>query len=190
MKIHWNENPLKTTVELDDTDREKILIYIQKEMYEDILCDLDAWINEEIGKDISTPLKQVQEKIQIWNEICDMNIDHEKVKVYEKYLKFGHGGDCTCTPCTCVQCLAEEALGINTIKGLSSPSAYMIMNAFGDDKTINEAIEKLSKKPSYEKYEIWKNYTQEEYEKYILRWESERKEALKWLKDYKEKHDF
>ena len=45
MKIHWHQNPLKSTVEVDDRDKERILLYIQNEYYSDILCDLDRDAN-------------------------------------------------------------------------------------------------------------------------------------------------
>lgn len=190
MKIHWNENPLKSTVELNNRDREHILAHIQIEAYEEILCDLDLWLQQKIKTDDEPTLEKVHEKIRGWGEICNMTIEHEDVRAYEEYLQMSHGGDCTCIPCACVKCLAEEALGISTIEGLGKHSASKIMGAFSDDRTIDEAIERLEKKPSYEKPEAWKGFTQEEYEKHIPRWEREREAAAKWLKTYKEDHGF
>jgi hypothetical protein len=190
MKINWNENPLNSTVEIDDSDREKILLYIQNESYSDILCDLNLWLNREIRKEDEPTIEKIQEKIRPWGEICNMDISHEEVKAYEEYLQMSHGGDCTCWPMTCVKCLAEDALGISTIKGLGKHSASKIMGAFGENGTIDQAIERLEQKPSYQKTEAWKSFTQEDYEKHIPRWENEREAAIKWLKAYKEKHGF
>jgi len=190
MKIHWNENPLRSTVEIDDSDKEQILLYIQNEYYMDILCELDLWLEQKIKKDDEPTLEKVHEKIRGWGEICNMTVDHEEVKAYEDYLQMSHGGDCTCFPGACVKCHAEDALGISTIEGLGKHSAHKIMGSFGENGTIDEAITILEQKPSYEKTEVWKGFTQEEYEKHIPRWESEREVALKWLKAYKEKHGF
>ena len=191
MKIHWNENPLKTTVELDDSDREKILLYIQNEYYTDILCEVDLWLKREIKKDDEPTLEKVHEKIRGWGEICNMDIDHEEVKAYEDYLQMSHGGDCTCWPMACVKCHAEDALGISTIEGLGKHSAHKIMGSFGENGTIDEAINRLETKPEYVyKPESWINFSQKDYEKLIPILESARKAALKWLKAYKEKHGF
>jgi alpha-L-fucosidase len=92
---------------------------------------------------------------------------------------------------TCVKCMAEEALGISTIEGLGKHSAHKIMGAFGENSSIDEAINRLETKPDYTyKPESWINFSQKEYEKHIPRWEAERLAALKWLKTYKEEHGF
>lgn len=191
MKIHWNQNPLKTTVELDNTDRKQILTYIQKEAYQDILCDLDLWIAGEIDVNNKLTLEKVQQRIQEWEEICNMSIDHDEVKQYEEYLQTSHVGDCTFFSMTCSKCLAEEALGIDTIQGLDKHSGYIFLHMFGEDNTIDHVIEQLSREKAYEKKpESWKNFSDEEYEKHIPHWEAERKVALEWLKQYKEEHGF
>ena len=104
-------------------------------------------------------------------------------KGYRYYLYWNLDG-------TSVKCLAEDVLGISTIRGLGKHSANKIMGAFGENRTINEAIEHLEQKPSYQKTESWKAFTQEKYEKHIPRWEHEREAAIKWLKEYKETHWF
>lgn len=91
---------------------------------------------------------------------------------------------------SCAKCLAEEAIGIDTIKGLGKHSANKILGAFSENRDINEAIAILSQPPSYIKTEAWKSFSQEYYDKQIPRWESERINALAWLTKYKEEHGF
>ena len=191
MKINYHQNPLRSTVEIDNRDKERILLYIQNEYYTDILCELDLWLKQEIKKDDEPTLEKVHENIRNWGEICNMGIDYEEVKAYEEYLQMTHGGSCTCWPMTCAKCMAEEALGINTIEGLEKHSAHKIMGSFGENGTIDEAINRLEAKPEYTyKPESWINFSQKDYETLIPRWESERKAAVNWLKAYKEKHGF
>jgi hypothetical protein len=188
MKINWHTNPLKTTIDLDNRDRYQILLYIQNEEYESLLCVLDLWLKGTIKKDQEISVEKIHEKLREWKEICDMQIDHEDVKAYEEYLQMTHAGDCTCFPSSCGKCLAEEALGIDTIEGLRKHAANKIYGAFSETDDINEAISYLEKQPSYIKPDTWPDEVG--YEVHLTRWESERKSALKWLKQYKETHGF
>jgi hypothetical protein len=186
MRINWHQNPLRTTIELDDRDREQMLLYVQNEKYLDILAELDNWLERKTKKDNEPTLEKVHEKVRKWSQIYDMEIDHEEVRSYESFLQESHGGDCTCWPASCMKCHAEAALGISTIEGLGKHSAHKIMGAFHGDRTIDEAIAVLEQKPKYEKPDNWPT----EYEKHITRWESERKAAIEWLKNYKKTHGF
>jgi hypothetical protein len=190
MKINWHQNPLRTTIDLDDRDRIQILRYIQNEEYYEILAGLDNWLSGKTWKYDEPNLEKVLEKVRGWSEICAMTIEHEEVKSFEDYLQMSHGGDCTCWPMTCEKCLAEAALGIDTIKGLRKHSANKIMGAFGEkgDRTIDEAIRLLEEEPDYKKPETWPDSV--DYDIHIPRWEKERESALKWLKAYKETHGF
>jgi hypothetical protein len=193
MKINWHQNPLRTTVDVDDRDKQMILLAIQNEEYVEILCSLDLWMKGEIKKDTPPTMEDIQKQISRWGEICNMGIDHEDVQMYVSDLQHSHGGDCTCWPATCSKCLAESYLGIDTIKGLGKHEASKIMGAFGEkgDKTIDEALEILRTPYDYEKrHSSWKNYAPEEYAKHIPRWESEKKRAIEWLEKYKEEHGF
>lgn len=189
MKIHWNKNPLKTAVKINEKDRERILLYIQSEEYADILCELQLWLKGSIQKEDTPTIEKVEEFISGWGEICNMTTEHEAVKNYEQYLLGSHGGDCTCLPASCAKCRAEEALGIDTIEGLGKHSAYKIFNVFhklGEDASINDVIAKLETIPEYQKPNKWPDEV--DYEKHIPRWKEERNAAAKWLREYKEKH--
>jgi hypothetical protein len=186
MKINWNQNPLKTTVDLDDRDRKLILINLQRQELVEIFCSLDNWLQRKTKKNEEPTLEKVHKEIAKWSKIYGMTIDHEEVKAYEQSLQQGHGGDCTCWPMTCDKCMAEEALGIDTIKGLGKHSAHKIMSAFNQTNDIDEAIAILEQKQNYVKPDTWKH----DFEKHIPRWEAEREAAIRWLKAYKEEHGF
>lgn len=193
MKINWHQNPLKTTVDVDERDKQVILLAIQNEEYSQILCSLDNWLQRKTKKDDEPTLEKVHEKIRAWGEICNMEVDHEDVQMYVEELQCSHGGDCVCWACTCFKCLAESYLGIDTIKGLGQHEAAKIMSAFGDkgDRTIDEALDVLKTPYDYEKrHSSWDKIPREEYEKHIPRWEAEKKRAIEWLEKYKETHGF
>lgn len=193
MKINWHQNPLKTTIDVDDQDKQMILLALQNEEYSNILCGLDLWLSDKIQKNIPHSIEEIHRRVSDWGEICNMDINHEDVQAVVEDLQSGHGGDCTCWPMSCSKCRAESFLGVDTIKGLGKHEGNKIMNAFGEkgDNTIDEALEILRAPYDYEKrHPSWKNYTREEYEKHTIRWEAEKKKAIKWLEKYKEEHGF
>lgn len=188
MKINWHPNPLKTTIETDERDAHMVLYYLQQNDYADLLCGLDMMLKD--GKMAS--IGEVHKEVKKWGDICNMDIDSEQVRYYIDALNTEHFGDCTCVPCSCIRCHAEEALGISTIEGCGKHSLYKIRDAFGKngDATIDEALVALETPKTYVKGEAWKNFSQADYESHIPRWEKEREEAAKWLRQYKEKHGF
>jgi hypothetical protein len=191
MNIIWNENPFNTSVELDDRDKTYLLLSYQTERFADIFCDVNLRIKAEIGSGEIT-VDEIEKKISKWGDIYNLTIDSDEIKELVSYLNSGHCGDCICVACTCMNCYVQEYLGIDTLKGLGKHSAHKVIAAFDQVKTnsIDDAIEYLSKKPEYIKGEAWKNHSQESYEKHIPRWETERLQGIKWLKLYKEKHNF
>jgi hypothetical protein len=190
MKINWHQNPLRTTIDLDEQDKERLLFAVQNEEYSQILCSLNLWLNGRIEKDVPHTIEEVQKRISGWGEICNMDVTHEDVQVLVEDLQHSHGGDCTCFPMSCSKCRAEDYLGVSTIRGLGKHQANKIMGAFGKDgdRTIVEAIKILEVKPEYKKSDTWPDSVG--YDIHIPRWESERLSAVEWLKKYKEEHNF
>lgn len=190
MKINWHPNPFYTKVEIDDRDRERVLLYLQNEEYVEILCGLDNALNGKYRGPALTDLEEIKKEVGKWGDICDMTINSEEVMTFLSYIDTVHLGDCTCVPCSCIRCQVEEALGIDTIKGLGKHSARKIEGAFGKDgnKTIDEAIATLERRPDYTKPETWPDSVG--WDVHIPRWEKEREAALVWLKKYKEEHGF
>lgn len=200
MKINWNENPFRTTVELDDRDRKILLLAYQVEEFTDILCYADMTFGDE--NETFTDESRAKKMISNWRKIVDLDENSEQIKDLEEYLKYQHSGDCTCVPCSCPRCQVEDFLSINTIEGLEKHSAYKIQNVFErfdiEKKEfiklvsgIDEAIEKLSEVPEYKPSDGWLEHsTVEYYNQQIPRWEREREYAVKWLKEYKKDHGF
>jgi len=195
MKINWNENPLMTTVDLDEHDK-KILWYetMIEQMHwqvvgahfhltrkdepeiEEALRDLayESHYNEE-GDTKGSPL----------HKRCD-----ELVEYYVEALQGPHVGDCTCVAASCDKCHAEDLLGINTIKGLGKHEAVKIHSAFGEymrpwkrKRTLNQVIEYLENYDAARKPPKWDGW-----EAHVGRWNAEAKDACEWLKSYKDQH--
>ena len=189
MILHWNENPLKTIIELDNRDKRMILKSLQAEKYLEILSNLDFTLDRKIKKnDLPLTLEQVHQKIKNWGPICNMKVTDEEVEWVIQSLKSEHAGDCTCIPCSCEKCIAEEYLGIDTISGLGKHEAAKIQGAFKLGKTIDNAISILSEEKEYIKPDTWPDKVG--WECHVPRWKKERESAVKWLTDYKQKHGF
>lgn len=190
MKINWNQNPFYTKVEIDDRDKQMILLAYQNEEYTNILCSLDMELNGKFNRPALSDLEEIKKQTGKWGDICNLTVDSEEVQCYISYLDTEHMGDCTCVPCSCIRCHVEYMLGIDTIKGLGKHEANKVQGAYGKDgnKTIDEAIAYLEKVPDYKKPDTWPDSVG--WDVHIPRWERERESALKWLKAYKEEHGF
>jgi len=187
MKINWHPNPLYSTIEIDDRDRRMMLLYVQNEEYTEILFDLQDDL-EQVPLNPEVMTKRVAK----WEKISNMDITTNMVSQWETFLTDSHCGDCTCVPAGCTKCYAEGMLDVSTIEGLGKHQARKIMGAFGmnNERTIDEALEIMAIKPDYIKTEVWRQFTQEYYDSQVPRWESERLSAIKWLTEYKQKHNF
>ena len=184
MKITWNQNPFWTTVELDDRDKQMILLAYQNEAYSDLLCDISFDVNGKFNRPKITDVEAIKERVNKWETICGLGVDSPEIEQYISFIKETHFGDCTCVPCSCVR--------FDTLKGLGKHEASKVLGSFGKegDRTIDEAIASLEQPTSYVKTEVWKAFTQEQYESHIPRWENERVKAIAWLKAYKGEHEF
>jgi hypothetical protein len=190
MKINWNPNPFLTSIELNDDDKNHLLASIQNEEYAELLCRISRKLKDDEYKnqdEIATDVKK-------WQDICNMDQESDEFKRYIFYLDDTHIGDCTCFAATCFRCLAEEMLGIDTKEKCYKHEFNVVMNAFypklnEHPRTIDEAILQLEKEKVFIKPDNWPS-DKISYEYHIPRWEQERKNALSWLKKYKENHGF
>lgn len=107
---------------------------------------------------------------------------------YTAALRAAHEGDCTCVPCACLKCQAEDWLGVDTTPGLGKHQAYNIAAAFGhgNERTLDEAIEALvdfDPEPSPMgdgKLDLWNAN--------LPRWREEARQAHVWLVAYRDAH--
>ncbi len=188
MKVNWHEHPFLTTVELDDRDKEHLLLAYQRDRYEDILFDIEIQIDN--GSDINS----IKKKLSSYADICNLVVDSEIIQNFIDELNYPHMGDCTCDAISCIRCKVEDMVGIDTLKGLGPHAARKVKAAYGGDtsgkanRTITEAIECLEKVPDYTRPDTWPKDM--EYDAYIPKWENDRHAALKWLKQYKQEHGF
>lgn len=190
MQINWNKNPLRTTISLTEEEKEIFALKCLIDEYEERLTVAALYLNKEKYPKQFNPERAFTE-VYIYDE--SGNIDREKINEFKNYylreLESGyHIGDCTCFPSSCNRCIAEEILGVDTIKGLGKHPANSIQSLFGieNEKSLDEVLEELSKEKKYTKPDSWPSTVG--YEQHIPRWEAERVAAYQWLKQYKEDH--
>lgn len=182
MRIIWTPNPLFTRVELDEHDREKLKLRIEISELHDLLGEACFCLKDGDRFD----LERARRAVLYENWTGKGNPTARRVdELFEHYVEElvgQHVGDCTCFPATCSKCLAEDMLGINTMKGLGKHSAIKINSAFGGtaDGDMDEAIRRLESYEPKADFDGW--------EAHAPRWRAEAKAALKWLKAYRDEH--
>jgi hypothetical protein len=192
MKINWNKNPLRTTVELDEHEKKEFWYKIKIEEMEESLFAAHFSLQEDKYFDLERARKHVDAKFYCVNDNERSELDQRCDSMLECYLNELNGwhvGDCTCVACSCWKCHAESLLGIDTIKGLGKHSAYKIDSAFGknNENTIDQALENLLNYNPVRDGE-WLKLPKSMFDSNLDRWRSEAKSAYNWLKKYKEDH--
>lgn len=180
MKITYMENPLETTVELDEKEKEIFLLNIK------LLNMEENRLMAEYALDDGN-MKNVKEYIS--RSLDDKSFEEYVQRLYDTYLEelmSSHVGDCICVACSCMKCHAESILGIDTISGCNKYMGNSIFSAFRKYKNIDTVIEKL------DNYKVELSPKDEEswekaggYSQHIERWTNDAKKSAEWLKKYK-----
>lgn len=179
MKILWNQNPLISDIEVDETDIEKMEDTLWNE---NISHRVYAVLRDKFDAPNDTALEKSLENLKIaYNMIPD-------VLYYVSELKSLHIGDCTCVPASCGKCYAESLLGVSTISLFGKHELYKIQEGFSRYKTIDEVIDYLKNHYNPQKSSGWAKYSDEVYNSYKIKWIAEAKTAAAKLELYKERH--
>ncbi len=193
MKITYHKNPLYTTVALDEHEKKELWHTIRFQQMQELLFDVHFHLQEgeyfdlNEARQMAAPDYYMGEDATQKSQLdarCDMLLDY-----YLCELMGSHAGDCTCFPCSCGKCHAEDLLGIHTIKGLGKHAAHKILSAFGpnNEKTIEEALASLAQYTPI-KSNAWSAFAQEDFDKHVPRWTAESKAAYDWLLAYRNTH--
>lgn len=200
MKVTWNKNPLRTTIELDENEKKIFWYQIKvKELEQDMfsayfaLSEDNRAFHEKLGRTMEDNIKEALSELDpayIYNEDPGKGIDARVTELHDYLLNAlmaPHCGDCTCVPCSCDKCAAEGILGIDTIKGVGKHSLYKIDSAFGklSERTIDEAIAELA---NYNPVMSGNWTDQTEFNKHLPRWKEEAKSSHDWLVNYRNEH--
>lgn len=165
-KIVWNQNPLLSYVELDDTSRELIRAKMQLALLDDAVYDVLAH-NSAVSLD----------KLQHAAEYEPSNADLKEV---ESHLRDSHGGDCTGWSISCIKCYYEAMLNTTTISCIGFYELSLIASLYGAVSKIDDVIRLLSKPLETENPP---DLTQ------IIMAEKQARAAA-WLRLYKKEHKF
>lgn len=183
MKITYHPNPLNTTVELEEHERELLLHKIKIRELTDSLFTL-YYNLERKPEEVKKTTKDWQPDIDQINEDAA-----ECLELYLAELKSPHCGDCICVACTCDKCHAEELLGIDTLGPNGKHVNHYINIAFtyreGNEwkhRTPAEALEWLR---TYEPRASWTGW-----EAYAETWKKNSDKAFAYLLEYNRTHNF
>jgi hypothetical protein len=192
MKITYTENPLNTVVELDDHEKEVFKLKLKLKEYEEMLFDAHFHLQEDKQWfDIEKVRKALNP--DHWCTDDESPVDKRVNEMFEHYLEElagSHHGDCVCFAMTCSKCMAEDILGIWTIKGLGKHPAHKIDSLFRSGKNIHEAVDELEDyNPTYVPNEGWERAGgKTAWEQHLPRWQEEAKVAAIWLRNYRDEH--
>lgn len=185
MKIMWNKNPLKTTVELTDAEKEVFRLKVRVSELEEAVGMAVFYLDPSESKaKYYRPEKAKLHLDRVQREDHEEDMDADLLRELEGGY---HCGDCTCVATPCLKCHAESVLGIDTTEGLEKHAAHHIDGAFGRDgeRTIEEALDHLANyKPV--RSGAWLNLPQEHFDANVETWKKQAQSAHKWLLRYRE----
>ncbi|MBY3433566.1 hypothetical protein HFN89_05335 [Rhizobium laguerreae] len=184
MNIKWHENPLRTTVELTDNERERFRLKLKIDEYEEAVGMAALYLDE---KGDQAKYFSPETARRYLARVQKEEFENEHYDDFISEIESGyHCGDCTSAPSSCAKCYAEGLLGIDTIPGLKHDVALYIDTAFGRDENvgIDEAIRRLK---SYEPVPSggWLELPPEKFAANVDHWKKQARAAHKWLVDYK-----
>ncbi len=193
MNIKYHKNPLKTIVELSPEEQEILKLKVKIERLEELLLDAHFHLQEGEYYDIKRAIHVLDPDYYYGKDDdkgpCDLDTYVERMtKSLLQELQGSHDGDCTCQPCSCMKCHAEDLLKIDTTPNISKYWSYKIDGAFGKDgeKTSDEALESLQNydpKPT----SSWIGH-EKDFMSYVPRWKEEARQAYEWLLNYYQEH--
>lgn len=184
MKITLKENPLFSTVELTDHEKEILMLKVE-------INDLDEHLGmahlylEKDGQFFD--IEKARREVKIAG-LDDQDASKRQVRLQEQTdhliaaLTDRHVGDCTCVPCSCAKCYAEQLVNADTLGSDASKYTLNYVNiAFnGDGVTICEqAIQHLKDNPP--------KSTADWMTPHIERWTVSHSDAIRYLERHAEK---
>jgi len=179
VKINYTQNPLATTIELNEVEKKELWYKVKVEELKERL--FMAYFRLSDG-DIDSAKSELDPKYYSEDAGGKTPIDARVDELYGWYLselsEGVHGGDCTCSACACPKCHAEQLIGIDTMPGLGKHSASKIIHAFTDTRTTaKDVVAHLRNNPI--------KVTEDWHRAHINRWTTEQAAAIDWLENYR-----
>lgn len=155
MNIVWNPNPLMTQIFLNDHEKEILKLKIRIFEMEMALYDVEFYLNTPPFKDSSIGIENAQRvcSVDYWDppdgspEGTLSKADERVNYLFDQCIidleRHSHAGDCTCVPCSCMKCFAEDLIGVSTIKDFSKYDNNEISKWFADKQSTLENLDKL-----------------------------------------------
>lgn len=185
MQIHWHHNPLRTTIHLNDVEKEIFKLKVKIEEFEEAVGMASVYLEKRENGKFYDPAKAYH---YLENARHDDLGDREYKLLLNELENGEHWGDCTCEPASCPRCRAEEVLGIDTLKGLSKHGARKISGMFSDEsRSLDDVIALLR---DYEPVRSggWLSRPEEEFAQHVPAWKAQSTAAANWLTAYRDLH--
>lgn len=180
MKIIYNQNPLASTIELNDYEYEILRLKIKIDMLENKMVEANMYLNEH-RFDLEAAKQTVD--LHFLDEPSSFNAELERTFTYLKDELTGvHSGDCTCFPCSCCKCAVEDMLEIDTLDKAGKHVLNKVNHVFDQPGvlTCDDAITWL------ESHEV--EIPEAKMLPYFEGWKQTRLKAIAYLKNYSLTH--
>lgn len=182
MKITYTENPLRTTIELDEQEKTLLWHKVKIQELEDVLFSMQYHLSSGQNFDPEKALKCCPDDVLLDNQVTEITDG------YIAALQTRHHGDCICAASGCSKCHAEDFLGISTLPpNMGKHSIYRLHTAFTykdgaewKERSIKDAIEYLR---TYEPTATWEGW-----EQHAPLWKEQARKAYEYLLEYSQTH--
>lgn len=190
MKIKYAQNPLHTTVHLDEQDKKEFLYKVKIVQLREMVHDA-AWIFQNTANEnykactVEDGIKSVTTSNRsLWGpggDYPDSAFEKRCLEILSYDVKalaeLSHDGDCVSQPASCCRCGAEERLEINTLEGMPYHVGALLY-CLPPEYTADDIIAYL------EKYDArsWTSGT------YAEERNASSKKGAEWMRKYKKEH--
>ncbi len=192
MKINWHQNPLRTTFELSEAEKEAFRLKVRLELMEEAMAEAAFLLDRDESREHFSPdraLKELRAALPDDDGREPPRVHQQFVMLLHELENGRHCGDCTCRGISCGKCRAEQILGVDSTEGLGNHAGYQIDAAFGqnDERGIDQAIELLA---AYDPVRggLWLSLPEEDFTSNIPAWKAQAKTAHDWLVNYRADH--
>lgn len=129
------DDPLSTQVILDERAQREFALKVALLALEDLLLEVHVQLEHgevdrakaTVGQylEFETKGQPADGSYSYWEAFAEKN----SLSSFKDALSDTHGGDCTCVPCSCIKCHAEDIAEVDTLPGLGKHATRLLASA-------------------------------------------------------------